>query len=314
MVGYGYIGKWHAEKIHEHPLADFVAIIESDQRLFKKIQKCYPRVLVTPSLEEALARADAFVVATPTSTHFSIVKMLLEHKKHVLCEKPLTSNHEEALRLASLSQGMESIVQVGHSERFHEVWEQKERYAPLLLPPCIVKADRLGVFKGRATDVDVAYDLMIHDLDIIYHLLGETPILVRAVGYKTRTSRWDHIMADMEFASGTKAVLTSGRDYIEEVRNFEVLNQNGCLRIDLHRHQAKALLNPQKGKNIPDSFRYEKRDHLFIEQDKFYRSILDKTPTVIPFQEGTVMVGIIEKILESLDTRRTVAVGAGATV
>ena len=305
LVGHGHIGQWHAQKIHEHPLANLTSIVETNRDALGDIEKKYPGVWVTPNLVEAQERAQAFVVATPTSTHFDIVAQLMEGQKHILCEKPLTSDYGQACQIMEERQKKDIVIQVGHSERFHEVWERRGQYAPFLKGPCFIRANRLGVFKGRATDVDVVCDLMVHDLDIIYYLLGEIPQSVYAVGHKAKTSKWDHVLVRMEFASGTCAFLTAGRNYIEEVRNFEAVNQEGCFFVDLYKHKIKVLDNKALNNKVSIS-PYEKRDHLFLEQDHFYRSILEKSKEIVDCHDGVLMVKIVDGILRSLEEGKVV--------
>ena len=303
LIGHGHIGKWHAQKIHEHPLANLVAVVEKNREIFSEIEKTYPGVKVATELSDIEGEAQAFVVATPTSTHFDIVHYLMAKGKHIFCEKPLTADYVQACRIMEERGKKDVVLQVGHSERFHGVWEEEARYAPFLTPPCFIRANRLSVFKGRATDVDVVCDLMIHDLDIIYYLLKEMPRSVYAVGHKGKTAKWDHVLVRMDFRQGTCAFLTAGRNYVEEVRNFESVNNEGCFFVDLYKHEAKIL--GQKGL---ESFSYEKKDHLFLEQDHFYRSILERKKEIVDCRDGVLMVKIVDSILRSLEEGQIVLI------
>ena len=89
LVGHGHIGAWHAQKILWSPLAHFTAIVETNRDCFAAIKQKYPRVFLTSRLEEAISKAQAFIVATPTSTHFDIVNTLLGHNKHIFVRNPL---------------------------------------------------------------------------------------------------------------------------------------------------------------------------------------------------------------------------------
>ena len=307
LVGHGHIGKWHAEKIDQHHLADFVAIVEQREHSFENIRKKYPDVLVTTSLEEVIDKAEAFVIATPTNTHFSLLKTLLEKRKHIFCEKPLTSVYKQCLILEELQRKYNTILQVGHSERFHEAWEWNDRYGHLLTSPCLIKTNRCSVFNNRSTDIDVVNDLMTHDLDMIYYFLREIPKTVQAIGYKTKTSKWDHVVVQATFSSGSKAFLTVGRDYIDKVRTFEVFNKNGCFFVDCDRCDVKIIDNTSPSRPTTH-YPYHKRDHLLLQHHCFYQSILSKQKKTIAanIKDATIISRTIDSILQSLDTGKNI--------
>jgi predicted dehydrogenase len=167
VVGYGHLGKWHCQKAEAINTSDFIAIVESFEPNQQKAKEAHPNVKVVSSIDEVMDEVDAFVISTPTSTHFEITKKLLENKKHVFCEKPICDTYEEVLELEKMSQRDEVVLQVGHSERFHIVWERLKTYLNDLPRPFHLKLNRVAAFKGRATDVDVVQDLMVHDLDLI---------------------------------------------------------------------------------------------------------------------------------------------------
>ena len=304
LIGYGHIGRWHAQKIDEHKSADLTAVVEINPKTYPEIKEKYPGVFLTAHLEEAMDKAQAFIVATPTATHASVVTALLKQGKHILCEKPLTAAYGEALSIMEEKKKRDTILQVGHSERYHPIWDDEKPYVRFLTPPSLIRANRLGIFKGRAVDVDVVCDLMIHDLDLIYYLSHDTPETVRAVGHKVKTQKWDHVMVTMTLRSGSQAVFTAGRNYVEEVRNLEFFNKSGCFFVDLYRREVKVLDN-KEGLSFSS---YEKRDHLLAEQDHFYRSILgkEKSRAFVDDRDGAFMVRVIDKILESLETGEAV--------
>ncbi|MEX1100269.1 MAG: Gfo/Idh/MocA family oxidoreductase, partial [Bacteriovoracaceae bacterium] len=121
-VGYGHLGRWHAQKADQLENCELVAIVEPYQANKDKAQEAFPKVKVVNDIEEVLDSIDAAVVAAPTSLHHQLVKFLLENGKHVFCEKPLCSTLKEAQELkAHLNDNL--VLQVGHSERCHQAWE-----------------------------------------------------------------------------------------------------------------------------------------------------------------------------------------------
>src|SRR5690606_12256678 len=141
------------------------------------------------------------------STHFELVKYLLDNNKHVFCEKPLCSNDEEARKLKEIASTKDLVIQVGHSERFHEAWEILRSKFQSLKSPYTVRINRVAPFKGRATDVDVVQDLGIHDLELVLQLFTEIPVSVSGSGLKIRTKNWDHATLKVELQNGSEAIV-----------------------------------------------------------------------------------------------------------
>lgn len=307
VIGYGHLGKWHAEKAFNHELSQLVAIVESYEPNQKAAKEKYPDVLIVSSIEDVVDQVDAAVIVTPTSTHFELVKFLLQQGKHVFCEKPLCSKSEEATELRTLLKEGQ-VLQVGHSERCHEIWEKKRELFDLIESPWILKINRFAPFKGRATDVDVVQDLMIHDIDLMLHVMQQKPKSICAHGLKIRTTNYDHAVAEFNFSDGSKAFITSGRNSTHEVRELEVLHSSGAIRADLFSNTFQVATNTEfaDGSFVQEE-NYNKRDHLLIEQDYFYKSILNGDKVFVNIDDGAVAVDYIAKVLESIDSNKTLS-------
>lgn len=309
LVGHGHLGRWHAQKAEALENSELVSIVEANKSMHAEIQKLYPNAIVTEKLDEVLEKIDAAIIATPTSFHAQKVEELLASKKHIFCEKPLTSNAKELERLRVLRKDFPDVViQVGHSERCHEVWEKLGPFSHLMNNPSFIRMNRLAPFKGRATDVDVVSDLMIHDIDLLLWLFPDKPQSVRAWGEKMRTDHWDFAHADFYYDKGRKASLTVGRNHTDEIREVEVIGRSGTLKIDLFKNSylfadAKAL----DESSFVTSEQYQKRDHLIIEQENFYRSILDGTPPMVSFEQGASAVECVDAVLKSLEGKGEVS-------
>lgn len=306
VIGYGHLGRWHTQKADSLENCELVAIVEPSTENVKKAQEAYPNVKVVQKLDEVINEIDAAVVVTPTSFHFDVVKTLLENKKHIFCEKPLCSNSEETKSLEKLVD--ENLtLQVGHSERCHEAWEILSPKLREVKGPSTVKIDRYAPFKGRATDVDVVQDLMIHDIDLILFTLQKRPVSLSAVGHKIRTDKWDHVTCTMNFEDGSCAIVTSGRNHVQEVRAFELMHDGGCFYVDLFANTiSEATSSEFEDGSFVKSSSYEKRDHLLIEQTNFYNAILGKEKPMVNFSDGAIAVYLVEKVLESLELKEEV--------
>lgn len=307
VVGYGHLGKWHCQKAESFPeKAELKYIVEKNPTAQEIAQKKHPQAKVVDDLSKCIDDIDAGIVVTPTSFHYELVNYLLKNKKHVFCEKPITTTTQEALELQKQLLLSPVVLQVGHSERFHEAWERKKEYQHFFTPPSHITLKRVAPFKGRAMDVDVVQDLMIHDLDLLVFLFGEKPVSVEAMGFKMRTDHYDYVTANFKFNSGNRATITVGRNQTKEVRELEISNKSGTLLVDLMRNEIQEALGNKEGPEFVRLDNYEKRDHLYLEHENFYDSIYHKKEPIISIQDGLVAVRLISQVLESVKTGKEV--------
>lgn len=306
VLGYGHLGKWHCQKVDSCDDSELVAIIEPFKSAQEAAEKNHPHAKIVKDIKEVIGDIDAAVIVTPTSTHFELSKYLLENKKHIFCEKPLCSSMKEVNQLLPLLSN-DKIFQVGHSERCHKAWEDLVSYREELEGNFTLDLNRVAAFKGRATDVDVVQDLMIHDLDLVLFLFGKKPTSVRAYGHKIRTDKWDHATAIFNFKDGSMAKVTSGRNHVKEIRSLELMSNKGCLYVDLFENSYAIGTNSQfENAEYVKKEMYEKRDHLLIEHKNFYSAIKGNSKVMVSFQEGAEVVNLIDKVLESLSTKEKV--------
>ena len=309
VVGYGHLGKWHCEKVSDSSKADLEAIVDPLLVSREKANAGHPGVKILSQLDELKnVDLDAAIVVVPTSFHFEVVQYFLERGVPVFCEKPLVSNLSDAYRLRDLINEKGGTLQVGHSERFHKVWEKREDFERYLEGPAIIRLDRLAVSKGRAKDVDVVQDLMIHDVDLINYLLDEKPYALRAWGCKMVDDKWDSVTAELKFSSGKVAFLTSARHYVEEKRFLSSTNSKGSLLVDLLNHKLKVAESTEEasGEFAVRDETYDKRDHLKLEQELFYSSILEGKQVAVGLEEGLYAVKLVDRILESLASNQEI--------
>ena len=307
VIGYGHLGKWHAQKAESFPeLSELKYIVEKFPAGIEAAKKAHPNAVVVDDISKCIDDIDAGIVVTPTSFHYDIVEYLLKNKKHVFCEKPVTETTAQALKLQELLKINPVVLQVGHSERFHQAWEQKSKYQQFFLAPSHITLKRVAPFKGRATDVDVVQDLMIHDLDLLVYLFGETPVSVDAIGFKMRTDRYDYVTANFKFKSGNRATITVGRNQTKEVRELEISNKTGTLLVDLMRNEIQEALGSHPGPEFVKLDNYEKRDHLLLEHKNFYDSIINKKDPIVSLTDGILAVRLIDHVLESVNSGKEV--------
>lgn len=226
VVGTGSLGKEHARiyaelaaagKVHFSGLCD--ALPERARALADKYGV---KAFATP--EEAAAASDALSIVTPTTTHFALADALLRQGKHLLVEKPMTDSAAQAAQLVQLAQQNNSVLQVGHVERFNPVFNYLQTVAT---DPRFIEAHRLSPYPARSTDIGVVLDLMIHDLDVVLAFVKAPVTSVDAVGISVLSASEDIANARLRFANGCVANLTASRISPERMRKIRVFSGGG---------------------------------------------------------------------------------------
>lgn len=223
MLGTGSLGKEHARLYADLAAAgevDFVGIHDVVPETARRIADQY-RVRAFASVEETIAASEAVSVVTPTVTHFELAKRLLEQGRHVLVEKPMTDNTEQAGELVQLARRQGCLLQVGHVERFNPVFAYLQQAAP---EPRFIETHRLSPYPARSTDVGVVLDLMIHDLDVVLAFVKSPVVSVDAVGIPVLSRHEDIANARLKFANGCVANVTASRVSVERVRKIRVFS------------------------------------------------------------------------------------------
>ena len=228
VVGVGHIGKNHARLYAETDAVDFTAIYDTDAANAAKIAEQY-KVRAADSLGEFAELIDAASIATPTNSHFVVARPLLEAGKHLLIEKPIADDTAQASELARLAAERQLVLQVGHVERFNPVLSALEAR---LTRPRFIEAHRLSPFPNRSTDIGVVLDLMIHDLEIILHLVRVPVQSIDAVGVSVLSRREDIANARIRFENGCVANVTSSRISPERMRKIRVFQEDAYLSLD----------------------------------------------------------------------------------
>jgi len=228
VVGVGHIGKNHARLYAGLPASQFTAIFDTDAVKAQQLAEEFD-VVAAASLEDFAGQVDAASIATPTSSHFEVARVLLESGKHLLIEKPITDNPAHATSLAELAAQRRLVLQVGHVERFNPVLSALEER---LTHPRFIEAHRLSPYPNRSTDIGVVLDLMIHDLEIILHLVRSPVQTIDAVGVPVLSRSEDIANARLRFEDGCVANITSSRISPERMRKIRVFQEDAYLSLD----------------------------------------------------------------------------------
>ncbi len=264
VIGTGSIGKNHARILAELPECQFTAIYDANSATAQEMAARFEAKAVE-SLEEFADLVDAATIATPTPTHFEIAKFLLERGKHVLVEKPITEKTADAYELSRLAHDRNLVLQVGHIERFNPALSALEAK---LNHPRFIESHRLSPYPNRSTDIGVVLDLMIHDLEIILHLVRSPLKSIDAVGVPVLSRGEDIANARLRFENGCVANITVSRISPEKVRKIRVFQEDGYLSLDYQEQQG--FMYRLAGDHEPESSLFKKliasKDHAVVSE------------------------------------------------
>src|SRR5271165_92048 len=234
VVGTGEFGRNHVRVYREMGNVELAGIFDRDAaRATAVAQEFHTKAF--KGIEELSGAVDAASVAVPTVAHAEAGCRLMEMGIDVLVEKPMASTLAEADTLLESARRHKRILQVGHVERFNPAVLAVE---PVVKRPLFFEVHRLGVFTPRSLDVDVIFDLMIHDLDILLALVKEEVTEVKAVGIPVLTAKVDIAHARLEFAGGAVANVTASRVSTERVRKMRFFQEREYISLDYGRRDA----------------------------------------------------------------------------
>jgi predicted dehydrogenase len=223
VLGTGSLGQHHARiyaELHAAGEVELTGIYDAHAETARKIAEKH-KLHAFNSIAQAAAASDALNIVTPTTTHFEIAKQLLQHGKHVLVEKPMTSDTAQAAELIQLAQARNCVLQVGHVERFNPVFTFLQSVAT---EPRFIECHRLSPYPARSTDIGVVLDLMIHDLDVVLAFVNSPVTSVDAVGIPVLSNSEDIANVRLRFANGCVANLTASRVSPERMRKIRVFS------------------------------------------------------------------------------------------
>jgi predicted dehydrogenase len=228
VIGVGHLGQHHARILASMPGVELTAVVDIKRDRAEEIGAKYgaPAFTTADTLDTAL---DAVIIAVPTIDHVSVAQPFIERGTAVLVEKPIAASVAEADALVQLADAHGVLLAVGHTERFNPAvvaaW-------PLVSSPRFIEVHRLGTFPERSLDIDVIFDLMIHDLDLLLATVGSDVASIEAVGVNVLTPRIDIANARLRFASGCIANLTASRISRERVRKARFFQRDSYVSID----------------------------------------------------------------------------------
>jgi predicted dehydrogenase len=228
VIGVGHLGRHHARILSSLPGATLVGVVDTKaDRAAEIATACGSQPFA--DYRDLIGQVDAVSIAVPTEAHLETALAFLDHGIPVLVEKPLARSVGEADRLIAAANARQTVLAVGHTERFNPAVAAASQY---LSNPRFIEVHRLGTFPERSLDIDVVFDLMIHDLDIVLSLVGAEVASIEAVGVPVLTGRVDIANARLRFENGCIANITASRISRERVRKIRFFQPDAYLSID----------------------------------------------------------------------------------
>lgn len=228
VAGVGHLGSVHARLWKQNDGVDFVGVFDTDDVRSRAIASEH-MVRAFASFEEMLSDVDAISLVTPTSTHAALGLAALTAGVHCFIEKPITATYIESQPLIDAADKRNLVLQVGHVERFNPAILALSKSD---LEPMFIESHRMAQFKLRATDVAVVHDLMIHDIDLVLHLVASPVTEVRASGVAVVSDTVDIANARLEFANGCVANLTASRISQRPMRKMRLFRRDAYISVD----------------------------------------------------------------------------------
>jgi predicted dehydrogenase len=228
VIGVGHLGRHHARILSTLDDVRLTAVVDKLPERAAEIAASTGSTPLTDSAE-LLDRVDAVTVAVPTELHRDIALPFLERGVSVLVEKPMARTLAEADEMLAAASASGATLAVGHTERYNPA---VAAVLPLVTTPRFIEVHRLGVFPERSLDIDVVFDLMIHDLDIILSLVRAEVTSIEAVGVPVLTPKYDIANARLRFSSGCIANITASRISKDRVRKLRFFQPDSYLSID----------------------------------------------------------------------------------
>jgi predicted dehydrogenase len=300
VVGVGHLGRHHARILASLPGVELVGILDVNRERAQEIaEACGTRVLT--HLAELPGLVDAVTIAVPTESHVAVAQPLVDAGVPVLVEKPLARSVAEADALLGAAAARGVMVAVGHTERFNPAVMAARAH---LRVPKFVEVHRLGTFPERSLDIDVVFDLMIHDLDVVLSVVDSDVVAIDAVGVPVLTPKIDIANVRLRFASGCIVNLTASRISRERVRKIRFFQLESYVAVDYAAQELEVwrLVRPPAGAPVIEGGKLPVAadEPLKRELADFAEAVRARRPPGVPGAEGRRGIVLAEQITQQM--------------
>ena len=300
VIGVGALGRHHARILSALPDVELVAVVDIKEARAREIGGLVNAPFAT-SAAEMLGRIDAVTVAVPTDSHLAVALPFLQRGTAVLVEKPLARNAPEAQQMIDAAAASGAVLGVGHTERYNPA---VAAVRPLLDHPRFIEIHRLGTFPDRSLDIDVVFDLMIHDLDVVLSIVPSEVVTVEAVGVAVLTAKPDIANARLKFASGCIANITASRISKDRVRKIRIFQRDAYLSVDYAAQEVERWRLVKGNGAMPaiDGGKLDvaQEEPLKRELADFVAAVRDKRAPGVTGADGLRAIELAQKITDEM--------------
>jgi predicted dehydrogenase len=303
VICVGHLGKHHARLLGAMEDVELVAIADLDQARAAAAAAA-SGARTTTDYRELFDEVDAVSIAVPTELHHQVALPFLERGKGVLVEKPMARSVKEADELIAAAAKTNATLLVGHTERYNPavaaVW-------PLVSAPRFIEVHRLGSFPDRSLDIDVVFDLMIHDLDIILAMVQSEVASFEAVGVPVLTPKYDIANVRLRFANGCIANVTASRISRERVRKIRFFQPDSYISIDYAEQEVEGWRLVKRGDGErPDiqggRLPVAREEPLKRELVDFVHAVREHRRPLVSGEDGRRALALAQQIAERMET------------
>ena len=295
VVGVGHLGRHHLRILSSMPGVALAAAVDLRLDRAQPAEAAGGRALT--DFHDLFGLVDAAVVAVPTADHLAVAVPLLERGIHVLVEKPIAASTAEADRIVAAARASGATLAVGHSERFNPAIRAA---LPELRTPRFIEVHRLSEFPERSLDIDVIFDVMIHDLDIVSAVDSSEVVSVEAIGVPVLTPRVDIANVRLRFASGCIANLTASRISRDKVRKVRFFQPDMYVSVDYAAHEVEIWrLTPRPGQRpaiVGGPVEVSKDEPLVLELRDFVDAVRTGRPPTVTGDAGRRALALAERV------------------
>ncbi len=324
VIGVGHMGRHHARLYSELPQTRLVAVVDTNRQRADECAALY-KCKGLYSIDDLPDEVRAVTVAVPTIHHVAVAEPLLSRGVAVLVEKPLADTVDQAERLLACAKRTGALLSVGHTERFNPVIRAIQR---LNIRPKYIETQRISPFRFRSADIGVVADMMIHDIDIVLHLVGSPVARVDAVGVNVLAKHEDVANARVVFKNGAVANLVASRLALKTDRRLRVFSETAYLSLDYQRKTGIAItrdanldvLALAKDKKLEDIGQMANVDFgqlvkvepllmddvepLRAELESFLESVRTGAPLAVSAEDGVEAVRLASQIVAAIQSHR----------
>jgi predicted dehydrogenase len=298
VIGAGHLGKLIIKQLNELPEWFTITGFYDNNTNISSLYDDLKQLISFKDADSLIKASDALILSVPTSFHYIYARQILSFGKHLFIEKPITDTIEEATLLKEyIDENPNSIVQVGHIERFNPAWLSIKE---LPLNPMFIEVHRLAPFNPRGTDVSVVLDLMIHDLDLILQLIPYEIVEIRANGVSILSPTPDIANARIEFKNGAVANITASRISMKKMRKMRLFQKESYISLDFLEKKSQIISNSFSNSEIilPPFSNY---NALKEELKSFAEAIFYKRKPTVTADDGLKALQLAFKIMHHIN-------------